>query len=81
MLDEAGVVAVQSGNVDDMLKVSAAWMEFGMNLLGPGEPEESDEEESEEVPEHDLTSETHIMGFASPAARESAEQDYQDRKR
>lgn len=75
MLDEAGTVAVQSGSVEDMLKVAAGWMELGANMLG-----RPDEEEPEEGDEHDLTSETRIMGFASSQSREEAEQEYEDRK-
>lgn len=79
MLDEAGMVAVESGSVEDMLKVAAGWMEFGVNMLQLPEAE-AEEEEDEETEEHDVTSETTIMGFGSPAARQSAEQEYEDRK-
>ena len=77
MLDEAGLAAVHSGSVDDMLKIAAGWMELGMNMLG-AEQEEAEESE-EDGDEHDLSSETSIMGFGSPSAREEAEQKYEER--
>lgn len=77
MLDEAGMVAVESGSVEDMLKVAAGWMEIGVNMLGAPEAE-AEEAEEEETEEHEITT---IMGFGSPVAREEAEQEYEDRKR
>lgn len=77
LLDEAALAAVHSGKVNDMIKVAAGWMELGVNML----QRPTEEEEVEEGDEHDITSETTIMGFGSPASRESAEQEYEDRNR
>lgn len=78
MLDEAGTVAVESGSVDDMIKVAAGWMEIGVNMLQ--RPTEDDEENEEHGDEHDVTAETRILGFGSPEAREEAEQAYEENK-
>jgi hypothetical protein len=77
MLDEAGMAAVESGSVEDMLKVAAGWMEIGVNMLGAPEAE-AEEQEDEDSEEHEITS---IVGFAAPETRDIAEQEYEDRKR
>lgn len=78
LLDEAALAAVHSGKVKDMITVAAGWMELGVNML---QRPDAEEEAGEEGDEHDLTSETVIMGFGSPAAREEAEQEHEDRKK
>ena len=73
MLDEAAALAIQSGSVEDMLKVAAGWMEIGINMLTRPE-----EDGSEEGHEHDVTSETRGGGFAGSQPSEDAEEELEE---
>lgn len=76
LLDEAAFNAIESKDDKAMTRVSRGWMELGAvlhNISVAGE------DEGEEEEEEDLTSETKIMGFASPEDREVAESAYRDK--
>lgn len=75
MLDEAATRAIQDGNVEAMLAVAAGWLEFGSRMLGPTT------EEDEEEDEHELETDTKIMGFASSESREVMESEKQENRR
>lgn len=67
LLDEAAHTAVESNDTEAMAGVARGWMELGavMHNMSAGAGEEEEDE--------DLTSETRVMGFGSPKAREEAE--------
>lgn len=73
LLDVASHAAVESKNPENMAGVAKGWMELGAvlhNITVGSEGEDEDDDEG------DLTSETRIMGFGSPEAREVAENDF-----
>lgn len=72
LLDVASHAAVKSESPEDMAGVAKGWMELGAVLHNMGAGGEEDEDEEEE----DLSSETRIMGFGSPDAREVLESGY-----
>jgi hypothetical protein len=76
LLDEAAFDAIESKDTKAMTNVSRGWMELGAvlhNITAATADEEVEEESAE-----DVTSETKIMGFASPEDREVAESAYKD---
>jgi hypothetical protein len=74
MLDEAGEEAIRTGDTSAMLGVAAGWIQLGATLLGE-QPEGQGEEE------HEVLTDTSVMGFASQQAREEMEDAKKESKR
>ena len=75
LLDEAAHQAIQSNDNAAMQGVSRGWMELGAvlhNISVAGGDEGFDEDEEE----HDVSSETRIMGFRQEKQREVLENAY-----
>ena len=72
LLDEAAFRAIELQDTEAMAGVSRGWMELGAVLHNISIASEEEEEEDE----HDVSSETRIMGFQKAETREVLENAY-----
>jgi hypothetical protein len=78
LLDEAAFDAIESKDTKAMTNVSRGWMELGAVLHNITVATAGEEEEAPDEPE-EISSETRVMGFASPDEREVAESAYKNK--